>query len=314
LLAFEPVSIGSWSEWKNAWRNATTYEEMSGLLHCGFDVPIVPFGAGVAARQNDAWADRICFYLELADNFNTTDSAFARESEQSQSAAHGDPIRSMGALRRQLAWKAFKVLTQNFFLDSARDRDDEPSWLRSLLLEGVLEKVIWFFRLDANDRIPNLRAYSVHPKVPVERAFAFAAELCELGWKSRQSRYRLTTYGYARFEAVQPQLLDLMLGLGKITQLLNYDEYPLDERCWERLEELALGPRNMRIPDGSFSTERRTPKSAEEAAINGSVAATVFIALSAIRQEETRFATLVEARRAAAKAQRELAELEASAQ
>ena len=313
LLAIEPRGLCDWAEWKEAWRSATTFEALSGLLHCGFDVPPVSAGWYAHNTVKATVAERICFYLGVADGYHESDYQFLTEAEQRQADDRNDATKARGKLRQQLALKAFRVLAQKFFRNAARDPDAEPSWLHPVLLEGVLPKVLWFFRLNQFDNIPNL-IRSSETMVHTGWAKEFLSELCDLGWTSHHYRYKLGHREQDRFTAIRPELVELLLGLGKITRLLNFQDYPLDDECWRVLEGLAMRPWQMPKPETPFQREVRTPQTAAEAAAHGSAAATVLIALSAIRDERQRFAALVEATQVVASAQRQLSELQGGKQ
>jgi hypothetical protein len=290
----------TWSEWRKLWEEAKYFEQYLSLLHSGFEVTM-------SASENVAadGADRICLYLELADgywnsrNFRIPDEGISLERE-----------------RAKLAVKAFSVIAQHFF---KRGRYGFSStWFDSETQDRVLEKLIWFFRLDERDKVPNLGNdrfsdlgdRSELPEIPLRWAKHFAVELCKLGWQqeiwetvSRETQEHIATY--------RPQLIELLLGTGNLDRLYREPQlFRLDEACWKKLEELAMRECWCPIP-GRHDVERRRPHGIEESVANGSEAARVLVILRIMDAEAHRFEELTEALEEAHRAEVRLAQARA---
>jgi len=302
LLALSLEKIKGWQEWKVLWQAASRFEQYLGLLHCGFDVTPVHRSSYYYDRDKvrAAEVDRVCFYLELADSFRESTSYFKLEEEDDQVRSPGGGkslIEETAVMRVQLAQKAFDVLSQRFFRNTAREGDDLSSWVELVVDATVLKKVIWFFRLDEYNHIPNLGDPET-PGVHEQWAKKFVVELCKLGWARRFDRM-IPGYEHearARLTAARPHFMAMLLGSGHIDLLLDRESYPLDEPSWQRLTELAYTERYIRQPDRlSYGSVKKKPVSLKEAAANRSEAARVLLLLQIYRAEDERFAALREA-------------------
>ncbi|MBW3538458.1 hypothetical protein KY386_03115 [Candidatus Parcubacteria bacterium] len=305
----ELTQISDWLEWRQLWQRAMYVEQYMGLLHCGFDVPAAGPGCQtrpLQERMRINHIDRICFYLELADGWYGSDSDFLRPQEQASFNRSVHP----GSMRAELARKAFAMLSQHFFRNTNTDRGDQPSWTELVAEEKVLEKVIWFFRLDEYERIPNL-GHPNKPNVHEQRAREFVVELCKLGWTIRRNRWPLPDYGdevIDRFVTARPHFVEMLIGSRHIDLLLDHLRYPLDEASWQKLEALALKERRLRTSE-LHRVSMRVPDSVEEAAANGSEAALVLIVLRALWAEEERLSALQAAVQQEREAKRRINEL-----
>lgn len=284
LRKAELPTITNWREWREAWDATTRAEFLHSLLHFGFDVPSVSY---------QEYADRICFYLALADGHSQNGGWLLPEETILEWGTYTDRrilfggvrFESLGALRREIARKAFHVLCDRFFRDSRREGDDYPSWADAVVTyPGVFEAALRFLRLELDEvtgrhRIPNLQhLYGEKAKHHFETARAFAFDLV---------RFACQFYGFGeyasdedkrvmeRFRAATPELVDILFDLGRIDELLTRDMGGIASNLatLRRLEKLAM---SQKIWDAN---QHRRPKNLEELICEGSRAALVLHAL-----------------------------------
>ncbi len=292
LLTINTVTFPSWEKWLEHWGSASHFEELFGLLHCGFAVPAVSNNVvGLSQTQEmNVQAQRIRFYLMIADGHASAEDSFMRIDEYSDgdlSEVHLNTAR----LRQQLARKAFGVVSQHLF-KNANQEGRLPSWLWNAVHPEVLPQLIWFFRSNKRGQIQNLRYNGSRSSIHVEQADRFALELCKLGWTfNPRSSGHSSQAGQvlSRLEASRPHFIEILLGIGQIGLLEDADVYPLDKASWKKLEELALQPRPIRPANPAGVSETRTPRNMQEAWVNGSEAARVVILRGIAEAEERRF-------------------------
>jgi len=278
LMAKEIRWISDWSKWKKYWEKESQAEILHSLLHFGFDVD---------ARNTEEAIERICLYLDIADGCFCLDTFYVNFRED-----HSGPrwVDHSKGVRRALSEKAFQTLCQKFFKDSRREGySDVPSWVPYAAVSEIFSKLLRFFRVDKRGNISNLRGEGHN----VEIARTFAAEFCFLAWKCDDypPYYQALSDEVAEtFRQAKPQMLEIMWGLGKLDFLLKSERYrTLDEKCEQKLEELALSL-DGNFPDGGRFF--RKPKTVDEACYANSQAARVLILLRIMRDQESHFGEL----------------------
>ena len=141
------VPIFSWIEWQEMWKRTNQAEALIGLLHCGLDIP----GHG----ENDAWSERVCFYLRTAYGYREKIGCSCPKWRTSF-----DPYNSVGRdeMRRQISVKAWKVLCSKFFSPLAvgdlYNEDVAKKWGHLLLRRELVEEIVNFFLEPSN--LPNV--------------------------------------------------------------------------------------------------------------------------------------------------------------
>ena len=107
----------NWKEWRERWQAAVTIEEMVGLLHFGFDVPLECMQHGEQEYDN---IDRLSFYFNIADGW-AEHRLLRRETDDNRSYMFGQEkdgcvaYKRIVELREFVARKAFEVLCSHFF-------------------------------------------------------------------------------------------------------------------------------------------------------------------------------------------------------
>ena len=304
LLTFEPKPIKNWGEWVSCWAKAwdetTSPELLAGLLHVGF---------GVRASGPGA-ADRICLYLDLADGYGSDSNFRSPERRLYLTWAEETPL---AELRQQLARKAFSLLVSHLFRDQ-REQSTKfyrpPTWMGSLMLPGVLDRVLRFFSPRELGGIENL-SHST-PRHQREIVRQFLLDLCQTAWEygrydSGKRSYWSSAWTEPLIQA-RPRLISLLDELHRLRLLLD-ENYKLDEACLRQLEKLALG-REYYLPSlTSQGDTHRRPRDLAEALYAGSVAAEVLLILRTRAEQATRMNELHEALRAQEEAEERLQKL-----
>jgi hypothetical protein len=185
LLSGPTKMISSFAELRELWETVPVVEFRLGLLHVGFDVP---------HGQDEKAGDRIKFYLDVADGYSGLSNGPLRDTPMRGMPAKRDfsivlydsavfkRARSTEEVLRQIAFKAFHTVVQRFFKTAPREKAWSNKWENShwLTYPGVIEKIIWFFRVSGGSfGIENL-SYSEDEdtKRIVNLAKNFMAELC----------------------------------------------------------------------------------------------------------------------------------------
>lgn len=213
LLQKELTVPKNWRQWRKEWDEETSTPKLEGMLFRGFEV----YG------NDDDWADRVCFYLDLADS---------HEDHQVFPGSN----HPTGAAQR-LAKKAFTAISLSFFKNT--EKVGGYSWARCASNPRVLEKLLWFFRLNRYDNLLNADCSDNHSKTARE----FALDFCKFAW-----RFKGLGPGYwartddpiaARFFLARPRLLRILAGLDQMGILLE-DSFHVDFLSALALRELAL--------------------------------------------------------------------------
>lgn len=293
LLLGEISYIHKWKEWRKLWEATPLAEFRHSLLHFGF---------GVLTEYPEEWVERTCLYLEVADGHKDPWN-FKKSEERDDYNFHtalSDQRMTLAGVRQTIARKAFTVVSQNFFKNSAKLVHEKPSWVDAVVIPEVLEKVLWFFRLSDRGRISNL-GLEDGEDIYSKTARRFLLDLCEFSWRfdyfGNLGNYRIEEYGRIReiFRSYRSRLIEVLYGLGRLDRLLRFG-CELDELCLTKLEELATS-RVVSFPSASsYSSEHRRPKTLEEACFGLSPAAEVLILLRIREKEKQRFSQIRELR------------------
>lgn len=287
LMEKEISFIGSWREWKELWGKTTQADILHSLLHFGFAVPV---------DGEEEWVDRILLYLNIADDhesYGFVKGPIQEDRIHQQILVGGEKIESFSQLRSVLSHKAFQMLCQNFLKDTKDGRyEDVPSWVATIADPGVLEKILWFFRLDHEGNFINLRLYRSedhHSAIAKE----FIRGLCKFAWTCENSglwgREGIREETKEILRKNRPNMIMLLCGLGRLDLLLDIEKYELDKSCLQRLEELATSF-DLYLPSNtSWMNERRIPRTIEEACLGDSQAAQVLLILRVKQAEKERF-------------------------
>lgn len=285
LMAGEISCINSWKKWKELWQGTEYAELRHSLLHFGF---------AVQADSTDEVIERVCLYLDIADGWKYSRNFKKGEEDYSYlfGTVFGSEVNNLPEFRRFLAQKAFQSLCQNFFKNTAAKDYYVPSWARMATEHQVLEKILWFFRLneDVVD-IPNLDPFDSTDH-NMEIATKFIRDLCEFAWTCENNRWgRGEVYEEMKDELrkARPEMIRLLSGIGALDVLLNTGEYQLDKSCVKQLENIAMAYDRWLPSATSWSNEHRKPRTLEEACFGNSQAARVLLILRVKQAEQKRF-------------------------
>ena len=268
--------IKDWNAWMELWEETQLAEFLHSLLFFGFKVE---------ASRAEVVA-RLCFYLEVADE-HTNGHSFEKEGDWKYAGVttFGKDVGSLPRLRQVIASKAFQVLCQDFFRSQHDERDgNAPSWAWVVTEPLALEKIFWFFRLEgrAIENLPYAFEADNHGKL----ASRFLIELSQFAWEcenyNKWFRHEVTREMIEALRQARPQILAILCGIGQIDLVLERN-YDLDERCLQKLEELALA-NEVSLPDGY-----RRPETLAVACLAGSQAARVLMVLRSNKEESARF-------------------------
>lgn len=270
-------SVRAWSEFLALWSSTNDVLLLESLLHHGYSPNI--------RLDGYSEADRLAFYLRIADGWNAEQELFCLPGE-SGSGYRGvlDEIGRSPFYRQELAYKSFKVLGMEVFAKVGT----EPAHLahqKVLRDPKSLGALLRFFRYDPqSEHIPNLvehRSACRH----LREARNYALLLAEWGFGlsakvqvGANSRTLETLVAESR-----PRFIEILFALGEIERVQKPSEYPLDDACWARLMELALLPIYGDEPSTHYTL--RQPNSIAEAIALGSKAAQAY-EIRRIREEQ----------------------------
>ncbi len=283
--------ICNWCEWLERWKVAGTYQEMLGLLHCGFDVSLEK---DRHREKEFDQIDRLIFYFEIAEGW--ADHSYFLPTYQYQEKyqvgydEYGNVQMKTGSeLRQQLAQKAFDMLCGNFF--NAEQYEDIHTesfgwvWTEHVLSARLFPVIQNFFRVKETEgdrvRLCNFSHSFLDRKSHKEKvAVAFLLKLAQFSWKWREphldclrdrteqeqkySAIRL------RLESAKPWMIEVLASLKQLNILEKW-LFGFDQACLDKLRELAMG--NTLTHYHQPVNEDRKVLTIEEACLVGSPAA-----------------------------------------
>ena len=256
IIARKMDLIFNWHHWLTLWAEATTLEQMLGLLHCGFTVSLNKKYGEPKYEE----VDRVAFFLEIADGWADESSLRAKGEDRDRETftlgydKNGNPNRySEAGLRKMIARKAFELLCVNYFNHEPKYRDEYSSkWSELVVSAKIYPLLQHFFRVVRCDheqaKLANV-GDSWRPTHHDEIVKAFMLNLANFVWE-----YKLKTRAWekrssedeqkdeefqARLDASKPWLIEVLRfydELGRLRKhLLN-----LDKPCLAKLGELAM--------------------------------------------------------------------------
>lgn len=308
LLSGTQEVIPNWQTFLKLWESAPNLEARHSLLYVGFKVPYQ--GEGYDYPVADTFEDRFCFYLDIANGYKHLDLF---STEQGDLAYYNRKVGPFGnhsrpEILQAIATRAFKTVALEFF-DCKNENLYDRNRLWELCKPGVLEKIVWFFRIeqrpDCNYFLPNLWVWADDDLGHVEvKACDFLRKLCHAAFTDSGNRGRYALELSGQLKAVRPWAASILALLGDTSILLHEKVAPLlDEDCLVALKEIALGS-SYHFPGKSGS---RHPASVTEACYAGSLAAQTLILIEVIRAEAEKFETQASLRRRQVELQNELA-------
>lgn len=285
LCMREIHTIHCWSRWLELWERATTFEELIGLLHVGFNVD---FERRTHNEQEHTFIDRLVFYLGMADGWR---QAFdypgeERDSSRLQLGERGQFVyKTTGKLRQMLAQKAFDMLAMNFFnweikVAGRHDSEYNNGWTEGVATERLLSALQQFFRVtrqpfsDSTEvfNLPRFYDTGHHEKRVVEFVLNLAkfVFLCKkehgLGWTANAHDDRI----YDRLDTAKPWVIELLAELRKLDVLRELLS-DADEASLAKLREIAM---RQELREGRHPVlKSRRVATLDEACLAGSPAA-----------------------------------------
>ncbi len=271
LLNREIQPIRNWNEWLERWLLAATIEEMLGLLHAGFNVPLEHSRYGEKEYDN---IDRAVFYLTIADGWadndllkTPTDRELGERECRFGRDQHGNRVhRTASELRQVVALKAFDILCLNFFRTELKKEGRYGEsfgrfWEQGVASNRLFPVILDFFRTEElkayemlwldRVRIRNLTCQREcsHNE---ELARNFLLNLARFIWEWKETDVRLG-YGEdqkkaiekrdaemrARLDAAKPWMVEVLVSLGGF-DLLREWMLELNKPCLDKLKEIAL--------------------------------------------------------------------------
>lgn len=267
LMAVKEVSpMCTWSEWLELWNQSEDFFTLMGLLETGFLVKCIEKSDDV---ENPQWIQRLCHYLEVADGHCFLASSTGRSQTLPEFKEQ------LSSVRVILAKKALSMLCTNLFgLDKENESDRYPLWVYQVLKPFLLDKLIWFFRVN-NGRVFNLSGHNNKE----ERALIvnFLREFCQLFWKFHIELFIDRHYASkvaAALRERQHQMIPLLEVFDLFPLFIKQgtrgqsDWFVLDGKSVVRLQELVMA-KEIYFPKGVF----RKPRNLVEALFGGTTAA-----------------------------------------
>ncbi len=295
----------TWSEWKNEWASARTYDHKHILIRRGFYME----------ASDDEGVERLLLYFKMADGHRTGEgldckpNPFWREEEpypvESEPRTGGKW--TADELKRALAHQAYQELVYHFF----RSREDHfhhsdtftYPWLKWLKHREVMAALLHFFRLKDGE-LPNYDQRddeSKKKRASVEEALV---DICGARWQIGIPCIASDWSGVPLVENAD-KFLEILFGLGRLdifqkpmsnkgkyerkvgAEGITYvpDFYQLMPLELAKLRELALSELTIKTGRTEYSGGvtrhvMRGPKSIEEAITRtDSQAASVYVTI-----------------------------------
>lgn len=334
LFSREIRPLHNWTEWLVRWYAAVSMEEMLGLLHVGFGVPLDrhEFGEKVPNSIN-----RLIFYFSIADGWE--DHALLKPpGENHWNFPDYNSLYERGLLpsqlRQKIARKAFDTLCLAFFKEVLSVSDNiysrerlKEDWKCAIVSERLFPVIQNFFRAEKerygdNVVIRNLSRHEEGRSHNERLAARFLLALARLIWDwegPRESYYssdeqkekfrKESTERRSRIDASKPWLVEVLSCLDKL-DLLSKREWliELDKPCLAKLKEIALWKELHSLND-PVVVKRRHVATVNEALYAGSKAALLLKEYEIVNAEHKRLTAILDAERQRAKAERELEKL-----
>lgn len=322
--------IYNWHEWLLRWKIASSFDEMLGLLHVGFNVCMSK------SRYDEpeyTYIDRLIFYLGMAEGWrNSSLLQISSEMEPRhlvKDRTRGFVTKCESELRKLLAQKAFDMLALNFFnwglKGGGRDGDEFGNgWVEGVASRQLLMALQFFFRA-AQPRsggrveapnLPNFRERG-HSE---QKAFDFLMNFAKFiwgyekedisGWASREEK---EASGVAciekleRLDAVKPWMIEVLCELRSLDVLREW-MLVLNETSVTKLKEIAMRS-ELRNYAGDPVLKDRLVASVEEACLVGSRAAWFLKEHEVMKRERDRLCAIREAERELEEKSKELRRL-----
>lgn len=313
--------IAHWDEFVGLWNTASSIEQMIGLLHVGFNVPL----DGRRSRCDHLHrcyvdADRIRFYLAIADGWADPYRLLQRADDTSEDipGATEDRTRMYPyQLRGSVARKAFDMLCLEFCA-KVLPKEDVPVWQREegnpwdkrILGTGLLPVIQHFFRNEGEEGVCVIRnlhvEYTAGKRSHLEiQVVEFLLSLINFIWYRQQETFEGWESGVdgkrqaerkkqSLLDEAKPWSIEVLSFLNELDRLRPH-LLKLNESCLSKLREIALA-NQLRCSQYPVTEDRRVA-TLDEACMAGSPAAWMLKAHRLIRAEHNRLTMLRDAER-----------------
>jgi hypothetical protein len=245
------TTFRSWNEWLEAWNSTDNAEMLDGLIHCGFNVPY----------DRDEFADRVCFYLEVADGYCNHDLRNrGREGDYEEKHFRSSFVRtekdclnnlSLVDIRKKIATRAVKILVAEIFSRCPDRMDDRSSkqraWERIVHDQTIMKKIMWFFRID--DHLYSDRPRNIpHDGYPFYKEFKeFLIALCWYAWDSEYSLHsREKNDELALMLEIRPRCVQFLSYFKEVRMLLK-PNWLVTSKEMRVLKRLALSEKTVEL-------------------------------------------------------------------
>jgi len=339
LLSRPIEPLCSWGKFLERWQAATSLEEMLGLLHSGFDVPITPRRDEYCPDEKIDNTDKVLFYLAIADGW--ADNDLLRLPDDGEKCfvmgyhKNCNPQRKdLSMVRQIVAKKAFDILCSKYLSMELRDRYWNGSirfvklWSQEVTSVRLFPEIQNFFRMYERYShlcIRNIPIYDdVQPSHNEEQAQTFLLNLAEFVWgweeysgnffneKEREASQRANKEMQNRLDAAKSWLVEILTRIDGGFGFLEKHLLNLDEACINKLTEISfrykLGS-NDRINGQTLVLESRPVETIEEAFLVGSQTAQLLISRNLKIKEIQHLVEIRDAEKAKQDAERNLEKL-----
>lgn len=280
--------LSGWPQWKEKWDKETQVEILHSLLHFGFEVDL---------EGSEEFIDRICLYFDIADRrFDFSLHGTPNDTYHYLKRFDRD-IHDTDNFRQVLGQKAFQMLCQNVFKNTEKHDYYVPSWMRLATHPEIFPKILWFFCLDKDGRLLNLRSSDEHN---TEIAREFIQRFCVFAWECDEppfdSSRDLSDETREIFQQAKPAIIEILFGLHELDILLENHRYQrIDKKCLKKIEDLALRFELWLPQVRRGDPLTRKAKTIKEACLGHSQAAQVLLSLQTMQEEQSRLDLLSEA-------------------
>lgn len=329
LLIREIRPIENWGEWVSRWNEAKGYEELIGLLHCGFDVRM----GGYKNPGEYTYIDRMLFYFNVAEKWTSERIAtpgifWQDEPKYNYWVKDHQEEKTRPYLRGEIAKKAFSVLVSQKFKPIVQADTENQRRVRTIELSNIwgnnllFNAFITFFRVEEN-RIINLSPRSNFENFGPSEKVAWGFIKCLIKYliadteapnepfdrKKDGEKYKQDLAEFnARLMKGKLWAFEVLEAMSETSGFLTEMGYrKLEDEDRELLTQIAM--RRTIKHNGMHEGKDRPVLSLEEACYSGSSSANLLLAVERRRCVEAKLNKVRKAEQAFKEAQKDLAKL-----
>jgi hypothetical protein len=285
--------ISSWSAWLMLWESADTMEILKGLLHCGFDVPLLH----PVSQKTTPAGDRVRFYLMVAEGWTGWPKLSSSvDGVDLPLYSYGGKNVGISGLRQIVAKKAFEVLCQGFFKkQNGLSRESQDLFFEAIVSDDRLFGALkHFFRCSCGSigdhiimNLANRNRFTFLVSHNEELAISFLLGLANFLWTrsplNQSGGQESASYEdkmRQSLEKARPWMVDVLSYLGELEGFFQPKILlKLDQPCLNKLRDIALRS-NLSLSPLSY----RKVENIEEACLAGSPAARLLVLYETMRK------------------------------